>query len=97
MICRRWPGSSRTQCDYVLTFATLDRAAGVSRCAFMVPRDPPGLTLSPSGTSTSASAVPELTRVSLPAQLQSPENVAAMSERHLAAIGGHDPLGLLGV
>lgn len=35
-------------CDYLLTFATLDRAGGrESVCAFMIPRDTPGLTLAP--------------------------------------------------
>jgi alkylation response protein AidB-like acyl-CoA dehydrogenase len=35
-------------CDYVLVFAKLDRKAGRdSVCAFMVPRDTPGLTLRP--------------------------------------------------
>ncbi|WP_354698556.1 Acyl-CoA dehydrogenase [Paraconexibacter sp. AEG42_29] len=35
-------------CDYVLTFATLDRSGGRNAvCAFLVPRDAPGLTLRP--------------------------------------------------
>ncbi|WP_205698797.1 acyl-CoA dehydrogenase family protein [Conexibacter sp. SYSU D00693] len=35
-------------CDYVLTFATLDRSGGRGAvCAFLVPRDTPGLTLRP--------------------------------------------------
>jgi len=35
-------------CDYLFTFATLEKGAGRgSVCAFMIPRDTPGLTLSP--------------------------------------------------
>lgn len=35
-------------CDWILTFATLDRSAGRKGvCAFIVPRDTPGLTLRP--------------------------------------------------
>jgi len=59
-VCRRGPGDTYILngqktwisfidvCDWLITFATLDRAGGrAGACAFIVPRDTPGLTLKP--------------------------------------------------